>query len=1185
MGTRLNKRYIETMESSSSSNDENVTEVDDDENNPTRIRMKHHNDYTEDEDDELLEITRPKKFNKLSTTTTSSPTSHSSNESAFPKKHRSSSTFSVAITPNRYHSSSEHSHTPKYHQLYDPAVVLSQKHSSPLYELFDRNHKRTPQKYYPSNTSRSLKTKDSSSPPRSPSDNSSRTAEEEQDDDNVSLYTLSDDDYSLSNDIEDDEGEDSEYVYKSERKSQRKRTRRSTRRKRRKPSPAPVRRSSRIKNNMADKPAGSAQNAAASSLRRSRSATFSSIRSFPPAVLDAFSKLPLGIGNSDTTGFVSSSDNDTLDEFDIDTFLEHAPRNERVEDSEVNQTLTLSQGSQTLASNSTHLDYSVTFNSIGGLDDHIMQLKEMVMLPMLYPELFTHMHIRPPRGVLFHGPPGTGKTLLARALAVACSTQERKVSFFLRKGSDCLSKWVGEAERQLRLLFQEARKNQPSIIFFDEIDGLAPVRSQRQDQTHASIVSTLLALMDGLDDRGQVIVIGATNRPDSLDPALRRPGRFDREFYFPLPDRAARYKILSIHTRHWKPPISRSLLMHLASSTNGYGGADLQALCTEAAMNAIRRTFPDIFKANEKLSISPENVQVTAEDFTHALMHTKVSTRRSKTAIVQSLDTAHSALLQYSLNTIVSRLNRVFQLHPSDSNNLSVLRNQKNKHSHNEQELKNLTGLMHFHSHRPKLIVTGPAVSFDLGTLFNDPEQHVEAKMIELFSIARQRQPSILYIPDIDTWQALLPEGTLNFFSHLHKSIPPLEKVLLLAFSNVSFEVLPSIIQSWFSPSESFCVRLEPVPAENRRQFFDDLLNWACKFPLSCDEVNAFSHNRPTTKRTVTISKNNGDIHQNRIQKMRDLRTKNKLRLKLNSILEQLRSRYQRFKKPLIDLDDIYVPAMKDELPTSIIEAYQYEVVGSFVVERATNKRFTMMNLAEIERRVWNGYYAEPKEFFDDVKAIVTDATASGDFTLKRRAKEMLINVQFAMEEVIDANFLHDCKSVALRASQKNSIATEDKPPLEPKDKNEEEHESDEEIPEALQPFSVYEEIEDSENELSMNELTSEPLDDVLEEQQAADILLGERQPSGTELISTRLKLSTVDYDRTLNKITDATRNYRVDELDYMYVRMSRALWRRRKGRNQVIVLKDAVTACYKAMVHLHNVRMARSSSSTEQID
>lgn len=218
----------------------------------------------------------------------------------------------------------------------------------------------------------------------------------------------------------------------------------------------------------------------------------------------------------------------------------------------------------------------ITFDSVGGLDDKIHQLKEMVQLPLSYPEIFAAKNMTPPRGVLFYGPPGTGKTLMARALAASCSSESRKVTFYMRKGADCLSKWVGEAERQLRLLFEEAKNNQPSIIFFDEIDGLAPVRSSKQEQIHASIVSTLLALMDGMDGRGQVVVIGATNRPDAIDPALRRPGRFDREFYFPLPSTEARRKIIDIHTKGWEPPLESAFKDQLAELTKGYGGADLR---------------------------------------------------------------------------------------------------------------------------------------------------------------------------------------------------------------------------------------------------------------------------------------------------------------------------------------------------------------------------------------------------------------------------------------------------------------------------------------------------------------------------------------------------------------------------------------------------------------------------------
>lgn len=232
------------------------------------------------------------------------------------------------------------------------------------------------------------------------------------------------------------------------------------------------------------------------------------------------------------------------------------------------------------------------WESVAGLQDVIRCMKEVVILPLLYPEFFTNLGLTPPRGVLLHGYPGTGKTLVVRALIGSCSRGEKKIAYFARKGADCLGKYVGDSERQLRLLFQAAERSQPSIIFFDEIDGLAPRRTRQQDQTHSSVVSTLLALLDGLKSRGSVVVIGATNRPEAVDPALRRPGRFDREIYFPLPSVKDRAAILSLHTQRWPKPVTGSLLKWIATRTAGFAGADLQALCTQATMIALKRNCP-----------------------------------------------------------------------------------------------------------------------------------------------------------------------------------------------------------------------------------------------------------------------------------------------------------------------------------------------------------------------------------------------------------------------------------------------------------------------------------------------------------------------------------------------------------------------------------------------------------------
>ncbi|KAL0212009.1 hypothetical protein RCL1_005635 [Eukaryota sp. TZLM3-RCL] len=259
---------------------------------------------------------------------------------------------------------------------------------------------------------------------------------------------------------------------------------------------------------------------------------------------------------------------------------------------------------------------------VGGLSGVLRSLKEIAVLPMLYPDLFTQFGVSPPSGVLLVGPPGCGKTLVARVVASMSG-----LSFFVRKGSDILSKYVGEAERQLRLLFEAAKKHSPSIIFFDEIDGLTPPRNSRNDNHYSSVVSTLLALMDGIEFRGRVLVMGATNRPDNIDPALRRPGRFDRELVFDLPGEEGRLDILRIFTSKWKHTISNDLLVELARKTVGYSGADLKGLCSEAVVNCIRRSFPEAYVSDVRLELPASRcLAVTELDFEYSFKRI-VSTR------------------------------------------------------------------------------------------------------------------------------------------------------------------------------------------------------------------------------------------------------------------------------------------------------------------------------------------------------------------------------------------------------------------------------------------------------------------------------------------------------------------------------------------------------------------------------
>ena len=256
----------------------------------------------------------------------------------------------------------------------------------------------------------------------------------------------------------------------------------------------------------------------------------------------------------------------------------------------------------------------VTYEDIGDLEEAKQKIREMIELPMKYPELFRHLGIEPPKGVLFHGPPGTGKTLLARAVA-----NEAGAYFIAINGPEIMSKFYGESEQRLREVFKEAEENAPAIIFIDEIDAIAPKREEVTGEVERRVVAQLLALMDGLRGRGQVIVIGATNRPEALDPALRRPGRFDREIVFPVPDRKARKEILLVHTRNM--PLSDDVnLDEIAEITHGFTGADLAALCREAAMSALRRVLP---KIDLEKGVVPSEVfdelRVTREDFLEAL--------------------------------------------------------------------------------------------------------------------------------------------------------------------------------------------------------------------------------------------------------------------------------------------------------------------------------------------------------------------------------------------------------------------------------------------------------------------------------------------------------------------------------------------------------------------------------------
>jgi len=265
----------------------------------------------------------------------------------------------------------------------------------------------------------------------------------------------------------------------------------------------------------------------------------------------------------------------------------------------------------------------VSYDDIGGLGDAVRKIREMVELPLRHPELFKRLGVEAPKGVLLHGPPGTGKTMLAKAVAGETSS-----NFISIGGPEIVSKFYGESEGKLREIFKEAEENAPSIIFIDEIDSIAPKRDEVNGEEERRIVAQLLSLMDGLNSRGKVVVIGATNRPNSIDEALRRPGRFDREIEIGIPDRDGRLEILQIHTRGM--PLDEDVdLKWLADKTHGYAGADISALTKEAAMAALRRVLPDVdLEAEEIPREVLNNILVTKDDFKNALKDMQPSTMR-----------------------------------------------------------------------------------------------------------------------------------------------------------------------------------------------------------------------------------------------------------------------------------------------------------------------------------------------------------------------------------------------------------------------------------------------------------------------------------------------------------------------------------------------------------------------------
>ncbi len=454
--------------------------------------------------------------------------------------------------------------------------------------------------------------------------------------------------------------------------------------------------------------------------------------------------------------------------------------------------------------------FEVTYEDIGGLEEEIKKIREMVELPLKHPEIFERLGIEAPKGVLLHGPPGTGKTLLAKAVA-----NETDSNFILINGPEIMSKFYGQSEENLRKKFEEAEKDSPSIIFIDEIDAIAIKREESKGEVERRVVAQLLALMDGLKSRGKVVVIAATNIPNEIDPALRRPGRFDREIDIGVPDKNGRLTVLKIHTRNM--PLGKDVsLKRLAEITHGFVGADLAALAKEAAMIVLRRILPDL-KLREIEAIPPEileKLEIKQRDFIDALKVVRPSALREvlvETPNVKWTDIGGLEDVKQELKEAV------------------------------EWPIKNPEAFTRLGVNPPKgILIYGPpgtgktllakAVANESEANFilvKGPELlskwvgESEKAVREIFKKARQTSPTIIFFDEIDS---LAPARGMSFDAHVTQRVvnqlltemdglEPLHNVVIVAATN-----RPDLLDSaLLRPGRFDRIILTPVPDEKSR--------------------------------------------------------------------------------------------------------------------------------------------------------------------------------------------------------------------------------------------------------------------------------------------------------------------------------------------------------------------------------
>jgi transitional endoplasmic reticulum ATPase len=436
----------------------------------------------------------------------------------------------------------------------------------------------------------------------------------------------------------------------------------------------------------------------------------------------------------------------------------------------------------------------VTYEDIGGLHDEVTKVREMVELPLKHPELFERLGIDPPKGVLLYGPPGTGKTLLAKAVA-----NETQANFILINGPEIMSKYYGQSEQNLRKKFEEAEKNAPSIVFIDEIDAIAIKREESHGEVERRVVAQLLALMDGLKSRGKVVVIAASNIPNSLDPALRRPGRFDRELEIGVPDKNARTNILKIHTRNM--PLTKDVsLPEIAEFTHGFVGADLYALSKEAAMNVLRRLLPEInTKDSDKIPNEIlEKMVVSANDFKEARKVVPPSAMREVMVELPSVKWEDIGGLQDLKQELLEAVEWPLQ-HPEAFSRLGVTPPKGILIYGPPGTGKTLLAKAVAHESNANFIsVKGPEL---LSKWVNETPQLVK----KLFQKAKQVSPCVIFIDEIDSIAGNRDSGqsdTNNGMSAINQlltemdGLESLNDIVVIAATNRPDVIDPAILRS-----------------------------------------------------------------------------------------------------------------------------------------------------------------------------------------------------------------------------------------------------------------------------------------------------------------------------------------------------------------------------------------------------